>query len=153
MNEQRILEELLALLEADGVSIRSEPLGGSGGGLCTVKGERIFFVDTQDFDWQTFGAEVEIDIRFPEFTNVEFAIVKSRKRVVHWSWERGAGPTRASGTGAASAVAVGIINGILDHQVTATEPAGNLQVKIPKLSSTITLTGPSQLIGEGVFVL
>jgi len=47
MNEQRILEELLGLLEANGVTIRNEPLGGGGGGLCTVKGERIFFVDTQ----------------------------------------------------------------------------------------------------------
>jgi len=41
------LEELLALLEANGVTIRNEPLGGSGGGLCTIKGQRIFFVDTQ----------------------------------------------------------------------------------------------------------
>jgi hypothetical protein len=47
MNEQRILEELLALLEANGVKIRNEPLGGSGGGLCTIKSEQIFFVDTQ----------------------------------------------------------------------------------------------------------
>jgi hypothetical protein len=47
MNEQRILEELLGLLEANGVTIRREPLGGSGGGLCTVKGDQIFFVDTQ----------------------------------------------------------------------------------------------------------
>ena len=47
MNEQSILEELLALLEANGVTIRNEPLGGSGGGLCTVKGEQILFVDTQ----------------------------------------------------------------------------------------------------------
>ncbi|GAF72409.1 unnamed protein product [marine sediment metagenome] len=47
MNEQRISEELLALLEANGVAIRKEPLGGSGGGLCTVKGQAIFFVDTQ----------------------------------------------------------------------------------------------------------
>ena len=47
MNEQRILEELLALLEANGVTIRNEPLGGSGGGLCTVKGQKFFFVDTQ----------------------------------------------------------------------------------------------------------
>jgi hypothetical protein len=47
MNEQRILEELLTLLEANGVAIRKEPLGGSGGGLCTVKGKYIFFVDTQ----------------------------------------------------------------------------------------------------------
>jgi len=47
MTEQRILEELLHLLEANGVKVRNEPLGGSGGGLCTVKGQRIFFVDTQ----------------------------------------------------------------------------------------------------------
>ena len=47
MNEQRILEELLSLLEANNIAIRNEPLGGSGGGLCTVKGQSIFFVDTQ----------------------------------------------------------------------------------------------------------
>jgi hypothetical protein len=47
MNKQRIFEELLALLEANRVTIRREPLGGGGGGLCTIKGEPIFFVDTQ----------------------------------------------------------------------------------------------------------
>ena len=47
MNEQKILEELLALLEANSVIIRNEPLGGSGGGLCTIKGQQIFFVDTE----------------------------------------------------------------------------------------------------------
>jgi hypothetical protein len=47
MNEQQILEELLALLESNGVIIRNEPLGGSGGGLCTIKGRQILFVDTQ----------------------------------------------------------------------------------------------------------
>ena len=47
MNEQGILEELLALLETNDVTIRNEPLGGSGGGLCTIKGRRILFVDTE----------------------------------------------------------------------------------------------------------
>lgn len=47
MNEQMILQELLALLEANGITVRNEPLGGNGGGLCAIKGERIFFVDTQ----------------------------------------------------------------------------------------------------------
>ena len=47
MNNQSILDELLALLESNGVTIRNEPLGGNGGGLCTIKGEPIFFVDTQ----------------------------------------------------------------------------------------------------------
>ncbi len=47
MNDQIILEQLVAILEAGGVSIRNEPLGGSGGGLCTIKDEKIFFIDTQ----------------------------------------------------------------------------------------------------------
>ena len=47
MDAQSILDELLDLLQTAGVVIRSEPLGGSGGGLCTVKGQKIFFVDTQ----------------------------------------------------------------------------------------------------------
>jgi len=47
MNARAILEELLALLEANGTAIRSEGLGGSGGGLCTVNGRNIFFLDTE----------------------------------------------------------------------------------------------------------
>ncbi|MHC4396255.1 MAG: hypothetical protein ACYS1A_11440 [Planctomycetota bacterium] len=47
MNKQQILEDLVVLLEQNGVTIRSEPLAGSGGGLCTIKGEKNFFVDTQ----------------------------------------------------------------------------------------------------------
>lgn len=47
MNEQRILDELLALLEANHVRIRREPLGGRGGGLATMKGGNVFFVDTE----------------------------------------------------------------------------------------------------------
>jgi hypothetical protein len=47
MNDQRIVEELLALLEANRVKVRSEPLGGRGGGLASMKGETIFFVDTE----------------------------------------------------------------------------------------------------------
>jgi hypothetical protein len=47
MDEQRILEELLALLEASNVRIRREPLGGRGGGLATMKSGNVFFVDTE----------------------------------------------------------------------------------------------------------
>lgn len=47
MNSAQILEELLGLFEAGGAAIRQEPLGGGGGGLCSVKGRWILFVDTQ----------------------------------------------------------------------------------------------------------
>lgn len=48
MDRERILDELLALLEDNGVSIRREAMGGGGGGgLCLVKGQRLFFLDTE----------------------------------------------------------------------------------------------------------
>lgn len=47
MNKQRLAEELVALLEANGVTIRRDQLGGSGSGLCTIKGQTIFFLDTE----------------------------------------------------------------------------------------------------------
>jgi diaminopimelate epimerase len=111
----------------------------------------VFFVDNFDFDWQAFGKEVECDRRFPARTNVEFAIIESRHRVIHQSWERGVGVTRASGTGAASTAAAGIINGLLDHEVTVCEPAGQLEIAIASLEDDILLTGPSEFVGEGYF--
>ena len=59
MNEQRILEELLALLEANGVAIRHEALAGGAGGLCTVKGQNIFFVDTEASSADTAATAAE----------------------------------------------------------------------------------------------
>lgn len=47
MNDQRVLDELLALLEANHVAIRREPLGGRGGGLVSMKGGNVFFVDIE----------------------------------------------------------------------------------------------------------
>lgn len=109
----------------------------------------VFFVDNFDFDWRTFGSEVEIDKRFPQRTNVEFAVVKSRKRIEHRIWERGVGETSASGSGAASTVAAGIINGLLDNDVAVHEPAGKLQIRIDSLDGPITITGPSTYIATG----
>lgn len=109
----------------------------------------VFFVDNFDFDWRAFGREVESDRRFPERTNVEFAVVKTRKRIQHRIWERGVGETSASGSGAASTVAAGIINGLLDNDVTVEEPAGKLQIRVAALDVSIVLTGTSQYICTG----
>ncbi len=37
---------LLELAESLGIRVRREALGGEGGGLCRLRGERILFVDT-----------------------------------------------------------------------------------------------------------
>ena len=47
MTERRILEELVRLIETYGVQIRREALGGSGGGLCTIEGRPVLFLDDQ----------------------------------------------------------------------------------------------------------
>jgi len=39
------LELILEALETLGVQIRHDRCGGSGGGLCTVRGQRVIFVD------------------------------------------------------------------------------------------------------------
>ncbi len=39
------LDAVLELLERVGIPWRKERLGGAGGGLCTLRGERIVFID------------------------------------------------------------------------------------------------------------
>jgi len=47
MHSQAILEELVAVLTQKGVTIRTGPMGGGGGGLCKIKGSLVFFIDTE----------------------------------------------------------------------------------------------------------
>ena len=47
MDKQSVLDELLVLLEQNGVVVRTDALGGGGGGLCKIKDKSIFFVDSQ----------------------------------------------------------------------------------------------------------
>ena len=77
MDEQRILQELLVLLEANGVTIRSEPLGGSGGGLCTVKGKYTFFLDTQA---PSIAAAAMCAEALPKVADIEQIYIKPQVR-------------------------------------------------------------------------
>ena len=40
------LDTLLSLAEEIGLTVRRESLGGDGGGLCLLRGQRVLFVDT-----------------------------------------------------------------------------------------------------------
>jgi len=40
------LDQLLAVAEEIGLDVRPEPMGGDGGGLCQLRGQRVLFVDT-----------------------------------------------------------------------------------------------------------
>ncbi|MBP8303258.1 MAG: hypothetical protein KBE04_03920 [Phycisphaerae bacterium] len=47
MTERQILEEILRVLETHGLEVRHEGLGGSSGGLCTIHGRAVLFLDDQ----------------------------------------------------------------------------------------------------------
>jgi len=70
MNEQRILEELVMLLESNGVAIRREPLAGGAGGLCTVSGRHIFFLDTQASSVEAASAAAEAVVKLIDIESI-----------------------------------------------------------------------------------
>ncbi len=47
MNHEKIVNELLEILENQNVEIRRDNFDGSGGGLCKLKDKILFFYDTQ----------------------------------------------------------------------------------------------------------
>jgi len=73
------------------------------------------------------GPRIEHDARYPHGTNVHFVSRQhDRWRVRHW--ERGAGATRACGTGAVAVAAVLIAGGEATSPVTLHVPGGILEV-------------------------
>ena len=46
MNQQQILEELISILETSGIHVRDEHLSGQTGGLCTVRGRPVMFLNS-----------------------------------------------------------------------------------------------------------
>jgi len=111
-------------------------------------------VDHFDFDWQTTGAAVESDPRFPGRTNVSFFRVLDRRTLDVRFFERGAGVTMSSGTGSTGAGAAAVALGLCDV------PADNLEVRTPAGPLTlrwqdgeILLAGPAEIIAAGEFYL
>lgn len=110
----------------------------------------VVFVDDLTFDWQSIGAEIERHWLFPRGTNVEFVRVYTRRKVFLKSWERGAGATHASGTGACAAVAAGVMVGLLDREVEVACDFGGLGVEWDSESNAVYQTGPADYCFTGI---
>ncbi len=52
MDNKAILDELLELLEGNGVKIRKDSLGGGSSGLCKIKDEFFFFADMDSSSYE-----------------------------------------------------------------------------------------------------
>ena len=95
------------------------------------------------------GMQVQASEAFPEGVNVGFLqIVEpgfARLRV----FERGAGETRACGSGACAAMVFGRLTGQLESRVTVSLRGGEVQLRWPGEGESVTMTGPAAQIYEG----
>jgi diaminopimelate epimerase len=76
------------------------------------------------------GPLVERHPAFPQRTNVQLARVVDRRTVELLIWERGAGETRASGSSSCAVVAAAYRGGLVDAEVSARMPGGQLAVRV-----------------------
>ena len=87
--------------------------------------------------------------RFPRGVNVGFMQIMDRGQIRLRVFERGVGETRACGTGACAAAAVGRWQGLLDADVRVELPGGTAQVTWPGPGQPVWLTGPAQRVFAG----
>jgi diaminopimelate epimerase len=95
----------------------------------------------------TLGPAIEHHPKFPDRTNVSFARVEAPNRVRVLIWERGVGPTMASGTGACGAAVAAASYGGASRDVEVISPGGSQRVEW--LDDGIYLTGWARLVFEG----
>jgi diaminopimelate epimerase len=95
------------------------------------------------------GPSIEHHPRFPNRTNVGFMQIINRKHILLRVYERGAGETKACGTGACAAVAVGKVQGLLDGDVRVDLPGGTATVTWESADQPLWLTGPATTVFKG----
>ncbi|QJU57088.1 diaminopimelate epimerase [Sphingomonas sp. AP4-R1] len=109
----------------------------------------IFFVpDTDAVPLDRLGPIIEHDALFPERVNVNVATVEGPQRLRLRVWERGAGLTRACGTGACATAVAAIRSGRVQSPVTVQLPGGELVIDWAP-GGTIRMTGPATHVYEG----
>lgn len=94
------------------------------------------------------GPALERHPFFPKRTNVEFATVVSREELRVRFWERGVGPTQASGTGSAAAFVAAVLKGLLDRRARVLCDGGVLELEWPE-AGPVWQTGEVEVLFEG----
>ncbi|MDB5682765.1 MAG: dapF [Sphingomonas bacterium] len=109
----------------------------------------VFFVDdVAAIPLEALGPEIEQDLLFPERINVNIAARHGRDHLTMRTWERGAGLTRACGTGACATFAAGRRLGLLDAAVRLDLPGGTLQLA-ESAAGHLIMTGPATHVFAG----
>ena len=95
------------------------------------------------------GARIQASGCFPRGVNVGFAQCLGSTRIRLRVFERGAGETRACGSGACAAAVVGMRQGRLDPEVSVELPGGCLEVEWPGADVPVWLTGEATHVFDG----
>ena len=109
--------------------------------------------DVLQADVERIGRALQRHPCFPEQANVGFLQVVGRRFGHLRVYERGAGETRACGSGACAAMVAGRLQDRFDESVQLSLPGGPLQVMWRGLGETATLTGSAQLVYKGTVTL
>lgn len=111
----------------------------------------IFFVEDADaVALETLGSMIETDPVFPQRVNVNLASLIAPDHLKLHVWERGAGLTRACGTGACATAVAAARRGLTGREVTVTLPGGELHIAW-RDDDTILMTGPATESFRGTF--
>ncbi|WP_107688690.1 diaminopimelate epimerase [Neisseria wadsworthii] len=110
----------------------------------------ILVEDVASAPVQQWGAEIESHECFPSRVNVGFMQVVDKTHIMLRVFERGAGETRACGTGACAAVVAGIRLGLLaaGESVRVSLPGGDLFITW-ELEQDVLMMGPVETVFEG----
>jgi diaminopimelate epimerase len=109
----------------------------------------IFFVpDCDAVELDRLGPQIEHDPLFPDRVNVNVATIEDQDRIRLRVWERGAGLTRACGTGACATAVAAIRAGRVQSPVTVALPGGELLIDWAP-GSSISMSGPAAHVFTG----
>jgi len=111
----------------------------------------VFFVpDAHAVDLARLGPLIEHDPLFPARINVNVASVTGPDHLTLRVWERGAGLTRACGTGACASAVAAIRRGLTGRKVWVDLPGGRLKIGWP-MGGAVLMAGPAQMSFAGSF--
>jgi diaminopimelate epimerase len=135
--------------------VRDHPLALPGGESIRITALQMcnpnccaFVDDLGRTDWRRLGRTIESHAAFPERTNVEFIRVLDRRNIEARVWERGAGETLSSGTGACAAAVASIVGGHTERRVRVSMPGGLLEV-LWREDGEVLLTGTAEVVYRG----
>ena len=103
-----------------------------------------------DARFQRLGPALSTHPRFAAGTNVEFARIETPARVRILIWERGVGPTHASGTGACASAVAAVSHGGAARDIEVIAPGGTQRVEW--LDDGVYLTGWAEVVFEGRWI-